>query len=244
MEYETADIAELYSSGRCWFYGRRVARVYGQETAMRYGRRSVAALRPRYEEAWAWVGNPHSLATLIRFPVRAVLQHHYPDVPCHGDFTTTKDDEYGAIDLLVGGTPCQSFSVAGREAAWMTTVATWHSNFGACSTKGSRWAGMGKAMSGVLSSTQADFGASSGRWLKSGMGSPTEFLTLNTSDWAKDAGTVFVVGYLGDCRQPRMVLSSAKAVRELPPQHLEGEKLPPLLATGHRVVRRMEETSE
>jgi DNA (cytosine-5)-methyltransferase 1 len=31
----------------------------------------------------------------------------------HGDFTTIKGDEYGPIDLLVGGTPCQSFSVAG-----------------------------------------------------------------------------------------------------------------------------------
>jgi DNA (cytosine-5)-methyltransferase 1 len=47
-----------------------------------------------------------------KFP-RAVLQHHYPNVPLHGDFTTIKGDEYGLIDLLVGGTPCQSFSVAG-----------------------------------------------------------------------------------------------------------------------------------
>ena len=46
------------------------------------------------------------------FP-RAVLKHHYPDVPLHGDFTTIGADDYGAIDLLVGGTPCQSFSVAG-----------------------------------------------------------------------------------------------------------------------------------
>lgn len=43
----------------------------------------------------------------------AVLAHHYPDVPLHGDFATIKGDEYGPIDLLVGGTPCQSFSVAG-----------------------------------------------------------------------------------------------------------------------------------
>src|ERR1700744_3612282 len=46
------------------------------------------------------------------FP-RAVLAHHYPETPLHGDFTTIKGDEYGPIDLLVGGTPCQSFSVAG-----------------------------------------------------------------------------------------------------------------------------------
>lgn len=46
-----------------------------------------------------------------KFP-RAVLKHHY-DTPLHGDFTTIKEDDYDSIDLLVGGTPCQSFSIAG-----------------------------------------------------------------------------------------------------------------------------------
>jgi DNA (cytosine-5)-methyltransferase 1 len=49
------------------------------------------------------------------FP-RAVLAHHYPDTPCHGDFTTIGADDYGPIDLLVGGTPCQDFSIAGLRA--------------------------------------------------------------------------------------------------------------------------------
>lgn len=52
------------------------------------------------------------LSEIEPFP-RAVLQHHYPDVPLHGDFTTIREGNYAAIDLLVGGTPCQSFSVAG-----------------------------------------------------------------------------------------------------------------------------------
>jgi len=47
-----------------------------------------------------------------KFP-RAVLAHHYPDVPLHGDFTTIEAGQYEPIDLLVGGTPCQSFSIAG-----------------------------------------------------------------------------------------------------------------------------------
>jgi DNA (cytosine-5)-methyltransferase 1 len=46
------------------------------------------------------------------FP-RAVLKHHYPETPLHGDFTTIQAGDYGPIDVLVGGTPCQSFSVAG-----------------------------------------------------------------------------------------------------------------------------------
>jgi DNA (cytosine-5)-methyltransferase 1 len=47
------------------------------------------------------------------FP-RAVLQHHYPDVPLHGDFTKLKDEPWIVdADMLCGGTPCQAFSVAG-----------------------------------------------------------------------------------------------------------------------------------
>jgi site-specific DNA-cytosine methylase len=47
------------------------------------------------------------------FP-RAVLAHHYPGVPCHGDFTVLRDQPWIVdADVLVGGTPCQAFSVAG-----------------------------------------------------------------------------------------------------------------------------------
>lgn len=63
--------------------------------------------------AWApWGWNASFLSEIEPFP-RAVLKHHYPEVPLHGDFTTIQPGRYPAIDLLVGGTPCQSFSIAG-----------------------------------------------------------------------------------------------------------------------------------
>jgi DNA (cytosine-5)-methyltransferase 1 len=63
--------------------------------------------------AWHPLGwKPAAFAEIDKFP-RAVLQHHYPEVPIHGDFTTIQQNDYGTVDLLVGGTPCQSFSVAG-----------------------------------------------------------------------------------------------------------------------------------
>ena len=43
----------------------------------------------------------------------SILAHHYPEVPNLGDFTKIGVEHVGAIDVLVGGTPCQSFSVAG-----------------------------------------------------------------------------------------------------------------------------------
>jgi DNA (cytosine-5)-methyltransferase 1 len=63
--------------------------------------------------AWAPLGwEAAAYSEIEPFP-RAVLRHHYPDTPLHGDFTTIEGDEYGPIDLVVGGTPCQSFSLAG-----------------------------------------------------------------------------------------------------------------------------------
>ncbi|MBS3927741.1 MAG: DNA cytosine methyltransferase [Sphingomonadales bacterium] len=58
------------------------------------------------------------LAEIDKFPA-AVLKHRYPDVPNLGDMTKIHESEVfnGAdIDVLVGGTPCQSFSVAGLRA--------------------------------------------------------------------------------------------------------------------------------
>lgn len=56
------------------------------------------------------------LAEIEPFP-SAVLAHHYPDVPNLGDMTTIADKvlsgDVVAPDVLVGGTPCQAFSIAG-----------------------------------------------------------------------------------------------------------------------------------
>ena len=63
--------------------------------------------------AWGPLGwTPVAFAEVDRF-ASAVLAHHYPGVPNWGDMTRFKDWPDADIDLLVGGTPCQSFSVAG-----------------------------------------------------------------------------------------------------------------------------------
>jgi DNA (cytosine-5)-methyltransferase 1 len=61
--------------------------------------------------AWRPLGWVAAAYSEIEAAPRAVLAYHYPDTPLHGDFTTIRGDEYGPIDLLVGGTPCQDNSI-------------------------------------------------------------------------------------------------------------------------------------
>lgn len=70
-------------------------------------------------EAWHPLGMRAAwFAEIEPFP-SAVLAHHYPDVPNHGDMTKLAAlvlaGKIPAPELLVGGTPCQAFSVAGMR---------------------------------------------------------------------------------------------------------------------------------
>lgn len=65
--------------------------------------------------AWHHMGwTPVGFSEIEPFPA-AVLAHHYPNVTNYGDMTRHEDwpIKRGDIDLLVAGTPCQAFSVAG-----------------------------------------------------------------------------------------------------------------------------------
>lgn len=67
--------------------------------------------------AWQGMGfEPAWFSEIEPFPC-VVLAHHYPTIPNHGDMTTLPErilsGEIEAPDILVGGTPCQAFSVAG-----------------------------------------------------------------------------------------------------------------------------------
>jgi len=58
---------------------------------------------------------PVAFSEIDPFPC-ALLAHHFPGVPNLGDITKIDwRPYYGEIDLVVGGSPCQSFSVAGNR---------------------------------------------------------------------------------------------------------------------------------
>ena len=63
--------------------------------------------------AWKPLGwEAQCFSEIEPFPVE-VLKHHYPDVTCHGDMLEVDWSQYAGSDVVVGGPPCQAFSVAG-----------------------------------------------------------------------------------------------------------------------------------
>ncbi len=71
--------------------------------------------------AWESLGlKPLWFSEIENFPC-AVLAYHWPDVPNHGDMTRLTEKilnrKIPAPDILVGGTPCQAFSIAGQRGS-------------------------------------------------------------------------------------------------------------------------------
>lgn len=66
--------------------------------------------------AWQPLGwKPVAFAEIESFPC-AVLAYHYPEVPNLGDMKRINGCQFkGEVDVLVAGTPCQAFSVAGAR---------------------------------------------------------------------------------------------------------------------------------
>jgi site-specific DNA-cytosine methylase len=63
--------------------------------------------------AWGPLGWEPVAFAEINPAATAILTRHYPKVPNFGDMTRLFTPALGPVDLLVGGTPCQAFSVAG-----------------------------------------------------------------------------------------------------------------------------------
>ena len=65
--------------------------------------------------AWAPLGfTPVGFAEIESFPCE-LLKQKYPNVRNYGDITQYENWNIEQFDILVGGTPCQSFSIAGKR---------------------------------------------------------------------------------------------------------------------------------
>ena len=158
--------------------------------------------------AWHPLGwKPVAFSEIEPFPC-AVLKHHYPDVPNLGDMTQSDQWEIeNGVDALVGGTPCQSFSLAGNRGGMDDPRGQLAVKFfdivRKCKPTWIVW----ENVPGVLSSNKGrDFGLFLSEMGKCGYGFAYRILDAQYFGVPQRRRRVFVVGHLGDWRPSAAVL--------------------------------------
>jgi len=175
--------------------------------------------------AWHHMGwTPAWFSEIEPFP-SAVLAHHYPEVRNLGDMTQFEEWPDEPIELLVGGTPCQSFSVAGLRKGLADPRGNLMLTFLAIAQRHRpRWI-VWENVPGVLSSNRGrDFGTFLGALGELGYGFAYRVLDAQWFGVAQRRRRVFVVGYLGDWRRPAKVLFERESVRRDSPPSREARE--------------------
>lgn len=148
------------------------------------------------------------------FPI-AVVDHHW-GFPNLGDMTRITDDDLarnGPVDLLVGGTPCQSFSVAGLRKG----LADPRGNLalvylGLVDRLRPRWVVWENVPGVLLSGRGRDFGAFLGALGQLGYGFSYRVLDAGHFGCRVPRPRVFVVGHRGDWRPAAATLFDPASV--------------------------------
>ena len=199
---------------------------------MKYG--SVCSGVEAATVAWDELGwKPQWFSEIEQFP-SAVLDHHYPGVPNMGDMTKHKEWNNGAIDLLVGGTPCQSFSVAGLRKGLDDPRGNLMLTYLAIAEQyRAKWL-VWENVPGVLSSNGGkDFGAFLGALGQLGYGFAYRVLDAQYFGVPQRRKRVFVVGCLGDWRSAAAVLFESHSLQgHSAPGREKGQKPSPSVTTG------------
>ena len=184
--------------------------------------------------AWHHMGwEPAAFSEIEPFP-SAVLAHHYPTVQNMGDMTNYKEWNIGTIDLLVGGTPCQSFSVAGLRKGLDDPRGNLALVYlGIADHFRPRWI-VWENVPGVLSSNGGrDFGSFLGALAQLGYGFAYRVLDAQWFGVAQRRRRVFVVGCLGNWRPAAAVLFERTSLRrDSPPSREAGEETSRCLTRG------------
>jgi len=188
--------------------------------------------------AWHSLGwNPLAFAEIEPFP-SAVLKHHHPTVPNLGDMTRFHEWPELTPDVLVGGTPCQAFSVAGLRKGLADPRGNLTLVFlGLVARMRPRWV-VWENVPGVLSDQTGAFGALLGGLGELGYGFAyrvldAQYVRVDSHPWAvpQRRRRVFVVGHLGDWRRAAAVLFERESLSGNPPPRREA---------GQRIARGFE----
>tara|TARA_R110000824_G_scaffold65483_1_gene170476 strand:- start:41 stop:1210 length:1170 start_codon:yes stop_codon:yes gene_type:complete len=197
---------------------------------------SVCSGMEAASEAIHQAGVPWDLVAFseVNPPACAVLAHKYPDVPNWGDMTKFEDWPDADVDVLVGGTPCQDFSVAGQRAGMDGTRGSLTLTFLDVARRyRPKWV-VWENVPGVLSSNGGrDFGAFLGELGQCGYRWAYRILDAQFAGVPQRRRRVFVVGYFGDGPHPAAVLFERESLQGHPaPRRETGTGVAALTANG------------
>ena len=178
-------------------------------------------------KAWEPIGwEPVAFSEIEPFPSE-VLKHHWPKVPNLGDMS--KHEQWtiqsGSVDLLVGGTPCQSFSVAGLRQGLKDPRGNLMLTYLAIAERlKPRWL-VWENVPGVLSSNGGkDFGSFLGALGELGYEWAYRVLDAQWFGVAQRRRRVFVVAHLGEGNLAAKVLFESESVRRDTPPSREARQ--------------------
>lgn len=150
--------------------------------------------------AWEPLGwEPACFAEFDEFP-SAVLAERYPEVPNIGDVTKMNWKKYrNKVDLVVGGSPCQSFSIAGKREGLQGESGLMFEYIRAVREIRPRWF-LWENVPGALSSENGEaFRQLLSEMDKLGYGLAWRILDAQFFGVAQRRRRLFLVGHLGAC---------------------------------------------
>jgi len=176
---------------------------------------------------WHSLGwKPVAFSEIEPFPC-AALAHHYPNVPNWGDMTKFKEWPDAVVDVLVGGTPCQSFSVAGLRKGLDDPRGNLMLTYLAIAAKyRPRWL-VWENVPGVLSSNEGrDFASLLRGMGECGYGFAYRILDAQHFGVPQRRRRVFVVGHLGSWQRAAAVLFERHSLqRHTAPRREAGKRV-------------------
>jgi DNA (cytosine-5)-methyltransferase 1 len=186
--------------------------------------------------------SPHDASSRKEAKQRAAAIRNIVALPADGvvinagDFTKIGADDVGAIDLLAGGTPCQSFSVAGKRAGLDDPRGNLTIEFARLAGRLRPLWLVWENVPGVLSLDDGrTFGAFLGMLVELGYGIAYRVLDAQYFGVPQRRRRLFVVGHLGDWRAAGAVLLERPSLSGYPPPRREARKdvAPTLSARAH-----------
>lgn len=167
--------------------------------------------------AWEPLGwEPIGFCEIEAFP-SAVLAHRFPSVPNYGDMTQLEGRDLGTVDIVVGGTPCQGFSIAGKRGGMADERSGLAMHFvRIVSDIRPKWI-IWENVPGVFSTNGGrDFGTFVRALAECGYHLAWRVLDAQFFGVPQRRRRIFVVGHLGDWRHPASVLFEPESLRGHP----------------------------